>query len=127
MNLQSRPNAQDKSQLFQRKYALFASLRAVKPISSAELCALPLMRIVECEERQRLAEQSIRMFEEFRTCRQEWEETTLRRQRKRPDVIASEVLKRFDAATKQLTEANLQFLRHCEEHGCAGVRHICGK
>lgn len=98
--------------------------RAVKPISSAELCALPLMRIVECEERQRLAEQSMRVFQEFLACRQKWEETTSRRQRNRFDVVACEVLKRFDAATKKLTEANLQFLRHCEEHGCAGVRLI---
>ena len=102
------------------------SLRAVKPISSAELCALPLMRIVECEERQRLAEQSMRVFQEFLACRQECEETTSRRKRNRSDDVAKEVLKRFDAVTKRLTEANLQFLRHCEEHGCAGARSVCG-
>ena len=86
------------------------------------------MQIVDCQERKRLAEQSTLAFQEYLACRQELEETTSRRQRNRFDTVVKEALERFNAATEKLTQANLQFLRHCEEHRCGGVaRSICHK
>lgn len=84
------------------------------------------MHIVDCQERKRLAEQSIRVFQEYLACRQELEERTSRQQRNRFDAVAKEVLERFNAATEKLSQANLQFLRHCEEHRCGGAR-LCGE
>jgi len=80
------------------------------------------MHIVDCQERKRLAEQSTLAFQEYLARRQELEETTSRRQRNRFDAVVKEALERFNDATEKLTQANLQFLRHCEEHRCGGAR-----
>ena len=69
----------------------------------------------------------MRVFQEYLACRQKLEETSSRLQQNRFDTAVKEALERLNAATEKLTKANLQFLRHCEEHRCGGARSICGK